>query len=205
LIAINQTLRLPQNIFVSASLGYFTQNRYGLDVEAQKYFLNGQVALGGKFGHTGYASYFKGAWSYSPLAHQIMAVNSTTRLPRVDVSLRATYGKFLYQDSAWRVDLVRQFRETDFGFFVLRSQGELNTGFHFAVPIFPPKHLRAGRVRIRTAEYFAWEYRYKGFPNSGVVYDAGNSIHDFIQRLNPSYVKNQVRHCARWKDLESLR
>lgn len=201
LLAVNQAIRLPRNIFVSASLGYFTQHRYGFDVEAQKYFLNGKTSVGANFGYTGHASYFKGAWSYSPLAHQTMSLNSEFRLPRVDLSLRATYGKFLYQDTAWRLDLVRQFKETDFGFFVLRSEGKLNTGFHFSVPIFPPKHLRASRVRIRTAEYFTWEYRYKGFPNSGVLYDTGNSIHNFLKRLNPNYVTNQVRYYERWKDL----
>jgi hypothetical protein len=204
LLAVNQVLRLPRNIFVSASIGYFTQNRYGFDIEAQKYFLNGRASVGANWGYTGYASYFKGTWSYSPVEHQIMLLNSEFRLPRFDLSLRATYGKFLYQDTAWRVDLVRQFKEADFGFFVLRSEGETNTGFHFSVPIFPPKHLRAGRARIRTAEYFTWEYRYKGFPDSGVLYDTGNRIHNFMKRLNPNYVKNQVRYYDRWKDLNSL-
>jgi Exopolysaccharide biosynthesis protein YbjH len=202
LLVANQTLRLPQNILASASFGYFTANRYGLDMEAQKYFLNGKFSVGANWGYTGYASYFKGAWSYSPLAHQTMLLNSALRLPRVDLSLRATYGKFLYQDTAWRLELVRQFRETDFGFFVLRSEGELNTGFQFSVPIFPPKHLRAGRIRLRTANRFPWEYRYKGFPDSGVIYDTGNNLDDFIKRLNPDYVRNQVHYYHRWEDLK---
>ncbi len=201
LLAANQTLRLPRNIFVSASLGYFTQNRYGIDVEAQKYFLNGKAAFGANWGYTGHAAYFKGVWSYSPLEHQTMMLSSEFRLPHIDLSLRAAYGKFLYQDTGWRVDLVRQFREVDFGFFILRSEAEMNTGFHFSIPIFPPKHLRARIIRIRTAEYFPWEYRYKGFPESGVLYDTGSSINAFMKRLNPSYVRNQVRYYERWRNL----
>lgn len=201
LVTINQVLRLPREVFVSGSLGYFTQERYGLDLDVQKYFFNGRAAIGANFGYTGHASYFKGVWSYSGINHQTMFLNSEMRIPRWDLALRASYGKFLYQDTGWRVDLMRQFREVDFGFFLLRSAAETNTGFYFSVPIFLRKHLAPRRVRIRTADYFSWEYFYKGFPESGTRYQTGNSLNDFMKRLHPDYVNNQIRHSNRWGSL----
>lgn len=96
---------------------------------------------------------------------------------------------------------MRQFREVDFGFFLLRSAAETNTGFYFSVPIFLRKHLAPRRVRIRTADYFSWEYFYKGFPESGTRYQTGNSLNDFMKRLHPDYVNNQIRHSNRWGSL----
>lgn len=200
LVTINQTLRMPREVFLSASMGYFTQERYGLDLNVQKYFFNGGAAVGANFGYTGHASYLKGVWSYSAIKHQTMFLHSEIRIPRWDAALRATYGKFLYQDTGWRMEVTRQFREVDFGFFLLRSAAEMNTGFYFSVPIFPRKHLKPGRVRVRTADYFSWEYFYKGFPESGTRYQTGNRLNDFMKRLHPDYVRNQIRRHSRWEN-----
>ncbi len=205
LLTINQTLRLPRNVFASASFGYFTKNRYGLDVETQKYFFNGKASIGANFGYTGYASYSQGVWRYSTIERLITLLNAEFRFPRVDLSLRATYGKFLYQDIGWRVNLVRQFREVDFGFFLMRSADEMNTGFHLSVPVFPRKHFPARALRIKTADYFPWEYRYKGIPDHGKLYNTGNHLEDFMKRLNPSYVRNQIHYYQRWRNLEFFR
>jgi hypothetical protein len=205
LLTINQTLRLPRNVFASASVGYFTKNRYGLDVETQKYFFNGKASVGANFGYTGYASYLQSVWRYSTIDRLTMLLNAEFRFPQVDLSLRATYGKFLYQDVGWRVNLMRQFREVDFGFFLMRSASEMNTGFHFSVPLFPRKHLGTRALRIKTADYFPWEYRYKGIPDNGELYDTGNHLEGFMKRLNPSYVRNQIHYYQRWRNFEFFR
>ena len=38
LAVFNQTVRFPNSVFVSTSFGYFSLNRYGLDIEGKKYF-----------------------------------------------------------------------------------------------------------------------------------------------------------------------
>ena len=55
----HQEVRLPTNLFAGVSVGYFTNYRYGTALDVRKYFLNGNVALRGHLGYTGYASYPK--------------------------------------------------------------------------------------------------------------------------------------------------
>jgi hypothetical protein len=195
LMTVNQILRLPQNTFASITIGYFTQDRYGADLEAQKYFFNGRASVGANVGYTGYASYFKGKWKYSRFDFPTALVNSEYRFARLDLTFRAMYGKFLYQDKGWRWEILRQFREVDIGFFAINTTTGTNLGFNFSMPIFPPKHLPAGVVRVRTANYFPWEYRYWGIWESGASgyrYNTGNRLDDFMKRLHPDYVKNQL-------------
>jgi hypothetical protein len=194
LLTLNQTFRLPRNYFLSATMGYFTQQRYGFDLEIKKYFINGKASLGANVGYTGYASYLKGAWYYSTIDVLTTLIDAEYRVAPFDLIMRATYGKFLYQDRGGRLDILRQFGEVDIGFFVSKTQIGTNGGFNFAIPIFPPKYLPTGSLRIRPAPYFPWEYRYWGIWESGASgyrYKTGNRLGDFMKRIIPDYVKNQ--------------
>jgi len=191
LLTLNQIFRAPKNTVISATLGYFTQHRYGADTEIKKHFFNGRASLGANLGYTGYAAYLKGVWSYSTIDLITALVNAECRLSRFDLSLRATYGKFLERDKGWRIDIRRQFSETDIGFFVSNTGAGTNGGFNFSLPIFPSKHLPPGPIRARTASYFPWEYRYWGDLDSATRYNTGNPIEAFMKRLNPDYIKNQ--------------
>jgi hypothetical protein len=195
LLTFNQVLRLPQNTFVAATLGYFTQQRYGTDLEVKKYFANGRISLGANVGCTGYAFYAKGAWKYSRFDCLTALFSADYRVAPFDMTVRTMYGKFLYRDKGWRWDILRQFREVDIGFFGIRTPIGTNLGLNFSIPIFPPKHLPAGTLRLRTANYFSWEYRYRGILDSGASgyrYKTGNSLDDFMKRFHPDYVKNQL-------------
>jgi hypothetical protein len=198
LLTINQTFRLPRNTFVSATMGYFTQHRYGTDLEIKKYFANGRWLIGANVGYTGYDSYLKGVWYYAGLDVLTAFFNAEYRVAQYDLSLRATYGKFLYGDRGWRFDILRQFGEVEIGFFALKTERGHNGGFNFSIPIFPPKYLPTGPGRISPAKAFPWEYRYKGLPNDGIQYKTGNSIDEFIKRLNPDYIKTQMAEFEDW-------
>ncbi|NNF03757.1 MAG: hypothetical protein HKN17_04760, partial [Rhodothermales bacterium] len=55
IISANQTLRLPGGVFVSASAGAFTRDRYGFDFEVLSSFIDGRIDVLGRIGRTGYA------------------------------------------------------------------------------------------------------------------------------------------------------
>ena len=191
-LTLNQTLRLPLNTFASATLGYFTRDRYGGDLEVRKYFADGRFSIGANAGYTGAASYLKGVWYYTNIDHLTGSIDAKYRISRFNLILSATYGKFLYKDEGWRFDVFRRFGETGIGFFALKTRGATNGGFSLSIPIFPSRYLPAGRIRVSPAKEFQWEYRYKTLPKKGIQYNTGNRIDDFMKGFDPSYVKNQM-------------
>jgi hypothetical protein len=191
-LTLNQTLRLPLDTFASATLGYFTQDRYGGDLEVRKYFADGRFSIGANAGYTGFASYLKGVWYYTNIDHLTGSIDARYRISRFNLSLGATYGRFLYKDEGWRFDVFRRFGETGIGFFALKTRGATNGGFSLSIPIFPSRYLPAGRIRVSPAKEFQWEYRYKTLPKKGIQYNTGNRIDDFMKGFEPSYVKNQM-------------
>jgi hypothetical protein len=192
LLTFNQTIRIPNNTFVSATVGYFTQHQYGVDVEAKRFLDNGRWAIGANIGYTGYASYLHSTLYYSNLQYWSYFLNCEYRYSDLDVTMKATYGRFLYEDRGVRFDVLRQFGEIDIGFFCIATKNGTDGGFNFSVPIFPGKRLSPGLVRISPAPYFPWEYRYRGDSMESVRYTTANSIDAFIEKLNPDYVKNQL-------------
>jgi len=191
ILTLNQTFRLPKNTFLSTSAGYFTHNRYGADLELKKYHSNGLWSIGAKIGFTGTASYSKGVWFYTPLNDYTTLLNAEYRLPQYDLSFKITVGQYLFRDKGLRFDMMREFGEVKIGFFALKTEQGRNGGFKFSVPLFPKKYPSKKWIRIHPAKDFAWEYRYRGLQLGGTEYSAGNEIEEFIELLNPAFVKSQ--------------
>jgi hypothetical protein len=191
LLTLNQTVRLPDNAFISGTIGYFTEHRYGVDLEAKRFWRNGRWAAGANVGITGFAAYSDRAWYFSDIGDWTYNFGVETHLTKLDVMIKASYAKFVYQDKGVRFDLMRQFGEVDIGFFAIKTEGGRNGGFFFSVPICPSKRMSPKRVRISPALRFPWSYSYRGMPSYGIQYTTRNSIDEFMKNLNPNYVKNQ--------------
>lgn len=192
LVTLNQTVRLPRNVFVSATAGTFNPNRYGVDVETRAYLANGSVSVGAEVGLTGAASYAETGWFRTPTDERTALVDATWRIARYDVLLRTTAGMFLEDERGVRVDIIRQFGELDVGWFVLASAEGTNGGVVLRIPLLPAKRAAAAPLRLHMADAFRWQYRYRGLVPGGRRYDTGNSLEDVGRRLNPNQVSGSI-------------
>ncbi|MFA7288052.1 MAG: YjbH domain-containing protein [Melioribacteraceae bacterium] len=193
IISLSQFIRLPNSVFLLGSVGYFTNNRYGVDFEGKKYYNNGNFSLGLNFGYTGFAQLMFGKVFYSEPYLVTGNINTEYRVPEYDLTLGITAGKFIYKDMSLRFDVNRQFGEIEIGFFAIYSEGgNYNGGFNFVIPLFPSKHLKPNIVRIKTSDNYRWEYRVRGLipGQRGRSYKTGNSINSLLEKTNPSFIKN---------------
>jgi hypothetical protein len=195
MVVLNQTMRLSNSFLLSLSLGYFSLERYGFDVEARNYFSNGDISVGINLGYTGYASFTMRRMYYSDLYQWTGSVDLSYRIPEYDLSLCLTAGKFLSNDNIIRFDIYREFSEIQIGFFVMRStKGISNGGFNFSVPLFPSKYWKPGFVRIRTTENIGHSYKVKIAEQIGLKYDTGFGINNFLKKMNPGFIKNYINN-----------
>ncbi|MEJ5351307.1 MAG: YjbH domain-containing protein [Melioribacteraceae bacterium] len=197
IISLNQNFRLPENFFLSSSLGYFTENRYGFDLSIKKIFYDGNLSAGINTGYTGYMSFMNKKIFYSDLYLWTVNMNIEYRINEYDLTLGLTAGKFLYGDKSVRFDVSRQFGEIEIGFFVVRSNSKhSNGGFNFSIPLFPSSYSNPSLIRFRTAESFRWEYRVKGeIPAMiGVMYNTGNSFFRILKKYNPNFLLKRLNN-----------
>ena len=167
LVTLSQTVRLPRNVFVHATAGAFTPNRYGADVHARAYSPGGRWFAGAELARTGLASYAENDWRLFPAEDRTALVEAGWRHLRTGLVVQATAGAFLGEQRGVRVDVVRQFGEVDFGGFVVTSEQGKNGGAVLRIPIGPRRHPAPPTIRQRTADAFRWEYRYYGFVPGG--------------------------------------
>ncbi len=194
-ISFIQNFRLSKNYFISSSLGYFTENRYGIDLSLKKIFSNGKLIAGLNIGYTGYLAFLYKKMFYSDPYLWTANINIEYRINEHDLTIGLTAGKFLYGDNSIRFDVNRQFGEVEIGFFFIYSTNrQSNGGFNFSVPLFPPKYFKPSLVRIRTAESFQWEYRVRGeLPAMiGVTYKTGNNFIRTIKNFNPDFLTKKL-------------
>jgi len=193
LAVINQTLRLPNSWFVSTSVGYFSNNRYGFDFETKKYFANGDINFGINFGLTAFAYFVGKRFNYSDQFLWTGAANFDFKIPKYNLTLGFSAGKFLMEDYTFRFDVNREFGEIEIGLFALRSaNGISNGGINIIIPLFPSKYWKPDFIRIRTEENFGFSYlvRSNSADLIGLRYNTGNRINSFIKKLNPEFIRN---------------
>ena len=200
LMNLNHTVRLPQSFFMSASFGFFTDMRYGIDLELRKYLLNGLMSLGINSGLTGESRFYGGSYDFTVFDALTYFIDAEFRIPAYNLSLTARYGKYINEDTGFRFDAERQFGEFDIGLFVEKSSsdeigGSLTTGgFYFAVPLWPSDYSEPGSIRVRPSEQFSWEYNATHFIYfHQKTYLTGNEIDHFLKRLQPDNIKSYFK------------
>ncbi len=193
IVSFNQIVRLPKNIYLSATIGYFPDyNRYGINIEAMKYIAS-NVFIGGTWGRTGQAKYSNGILDYWMLEVFDYRAYIDYRNARLNTNLRLTLGKFLYSDYGFRFDMNRQFKEINIGFFVLKSELGTNGGFNFSIPIPPSKYFKPKRMRISPLSYFRWEYRANMNVPEATIYENGSELNNFMRFYQPQFIKSKIK------------
>ena len=97
---------------------------------------------------------------------------SLTRKPQLDARL---YGRvyvpgwnteltgeavrFVYGDYGVKGSMIRHFGECTVGLYALYTEGQVDGGFNFALPLPGRKYNRRKSVRLKPADYFTYEYR----------------------------------------------
>ena len=194
IIALNQMIRIEDNVFLNASLGYFTRSRAGFDIELRKYFGEGNFSLSLNTGYTVYKSFSPKLIEYFEDDNYFTGIVSAEyRYCPYDLTFGVKAGNFLYNNIAARFDLLRQFGELKIGFFAtVTKSSDFNGGFNFSIPLPPGKYMRIKYLRVRQSKDFSLEYRAKGFSKSVGTYDTGSQLYNILMEYNADFFKKRL-------------
>ena len=192
-ITLNHFMRLNDDFYVNTTVGLFNKNRAGLNLEIRKIFSDGKFSIGANLGlttgysYTGYQTVYLDYEQYLTalleLEYRYVPFNLTGMLQA---------GNFLYNSLGARINVLRQFGEVNVGFFMLITEDVFNGGFMIGIPLPPRKYTKLKYARIRPSHRFNWEYRAKGFPTSGAMYNTGHDLFVTFLDLNPNQIKSQI-------------
>lgn len=164
-ITLQQTVRLPHNIWLTGTAGTFNGGRYGGDLKLlyvpkfdERFSLEGRIGVTGSYQWDGFDFYY----GTKTLVTWSFGANFYWSRFNVQASIKGE--KYLLGEKGVRADLIRHFRYCSIGFYAMKAQGaKSNGGFRFQVALPPYKYKRKGYIpRITPSK------------NMGLAYNAGN-------------------------------
>lgn len=205
ILSFSQTIQLPKQLWLQASLGYFSNNRFGGRLSFSKYLFNGSLALTGRVGYTGYASYPKKknldvavkGWEYSDVDYYDYNIGVNYWFDQWNTQIRLEYGQALFNKEQLKFTCLQRFNEVDIGFFALKTQRGKNFGMLLNIPITPKKYWKPKRISLRPAQ--SLNYTYQATQATVESYETGLSILDLNRQLNPAFIKSQLLLLKRWE------
>jgi hypothetical protein len=158
-IVLSQDVRLRHNFFGRLTVGNFTNNRIGAQLEMKYRNNNGRMEFGASIGSTGFSAVTSDEGWYVSRRQRINAsVTTSLYEPHTNLQFDLKASRYVYGDYGVRGDCTRHFGEYAIGLYGIYTDGEINGGFHFAIPLPGKKWSRKGFVRVKPSDYFAWSY-----------------------------------------------
>lgn len=158
-ITLRQEFRLPGGFLGRLTAGNFTGNRIGIDAALRYQPARGRWLVGANLGLTGSSTCYGGKWEVSMWRRVSGSVWGQYNEPCYGLQIDLSAVRLVYGDMGARLDCRRHFGEVTVGMYALATAGEVNGGFHFAIPLFSSKRSVRRMVQIRLPEYFGYEYR----------------------------------------------
>lgn len=161
-MTLSQEFYFGNGFLGRVTAGNFTNNRMGAQAEMKYRTANGRLELGAMAGSTVQSIVTNDeGWYISRKQRINAAVKASVYEPRFNLQFDLQASRYLYGDYGVRGDCTRHFGEYAIGIYGLYTDGEVNGGFHFAIPLPGKKWSRNRGVRIRQADYFSMEYSMK--------------------------------------------
>lgn len=158
-IALSQEFYFGKGFLGRVAAGNFTNNRMGVQTEMKYRTANGRLELGAMAGSSVQSIITNNeGWYISRKQRINAAIKASVYEPHFNLQFDLQASRYLYGDYGVRGDCTRHFGEYAIGVYGMYTDGEINGGFHFAIPLPGKKWSRNRGIRIRPADYFAMEY-----------------------------------------------
>ena len=217
-LTVSQTVRLPYNVFVTGTAGFFNNNRAGFDLQAEYHpsfieSLKGKVWFEGRVSYTIWGEW--GEWSYANGVNRNVhpfKFGYSRDEERITGQLGVNYywekyntqfafrgESFLGGDCGFRFDMIRHFRYCSIGFYGTYIPSDwwndgVNAGFRFQITLPPYKYKRRGYIpRVMPSRNWGFAYNAAGAFVYGQRFRA--NIDDNISKnieYNPYYIKSEL-------------
>lgn len=199
-LTLTQSVRFPRNVLFTASVGFFNNFRWGVDMRAKHFLKDERFSLEARLGVT-----LRGYWeNWQFYRGKIVTVTGNVGAnfywTKYNTQFSVKAERYLLEEFGVRCDMVRHFRYASIGFWGNRVFGRddaahngFNAGFLFQIALPPYKYKRKGYIpRVVGGDF-------------GIRYNAGNELYygrDYRSRpddnmlrdnsFNPYFVKSEM-------------
>ncbi len=192
--SLEQFAWLPGVALLSASGGYFGDNRYGASLGLARPIDQGRWLIDAQVDRTGYLAFAEEGTLYSSLDQWSGFAGVTLRPPFRDFALRVRGARFQYGDRGVEVEVRRVLGDFEVAGFGQRSAGANLYGVRLDLPVPPLVRAPGSALRVQPVPRFPLEFRDRSQP-SGVWLAGVASREEYLRQLSdPSLEANLDRY-----------
>ena len=199
-VSVEQTVRLPHNIFLSASAGFYSNSRAGVDVRAKHFFHDERFSVEARLGYTRRGYFDKWAYYHGHKWTLTGSVGGNFYWPKYNTRFSVKAERYLLEEYGVSGEMVRHFRYAAIGFYGRKVFGQeyaanngFNAGFLFYITIPPYKYKRKGYIPRVVGGTFGLRYNAGNEQYYGSGYRTrpdDNPLQD--SRFNPYFIKSEL-------------
>lgn len=197
LITFSQNLRLGRGFFTTLNLGYFTNYRYGSQIQVGKFLWKDQIYLEAALGYTGYASWPRRlsaetpqpGWEFSDPGYLDYRFTAGWRWHPYNLQILASYGRGLNDQEYAMMAIARQFKQTTFEIFAQQLDKDYNYGIRLKIPISFYRMFLGNRMTIQSGDFL--DFRYNGTQYYHNTYQIGQNFPPIWDNLYPELIFDQ--------------
>ncbi|MBI5710832.1 MAG: YjbH domain-containing protein [Candidatus Eisenbacteria bacterium] len=182
-LALDQYAWVPGVALVTASAGYFGDNRYGGSLGLARPLTGGRVVLDCQTDVSGYVAFGAPEGVEYAVPRHWSGFGGVTWHPGWDAAVRARAARFLSGDRGVELEVRRSFRDLDIGFFGQQIAGDRLVGVRVVLPVPPFTRPPGSLLRVQPVERFAVDYHSRSGP-AGEYLAGVPSREDFLRQLD---------------------
>ncbi len=193
-LAIVYDQQLPDHLWLSASLGFFTQYRAGGHLKWRKYTSDGTFFYGMNLGYTRFSS-FTGKPKFIQLEPEesfVYLLDLGYQWKKYDLGFLLSAGRYLYEDAGLTFSFYRQFNEKRIGIQLVWTENGKNGGFFLHWPFLAKKYPGKSKLSVQTMRSFPINYRYTGNDRTGRTYQTGDHVIDQLWETIPYFFSKNL-------------
>lgn len=191
IVTLQQQLRC-ENIFIKTTIGWFTQQRWGFDLQLFRPFRCNalrNVALSARVGITGSSYFDQMIWHHGvpTLLTGNIGVHYYHAPSNTEIKVKCE--RFLAEDIGGRIDIIRYFKRVSIGIYAMQNDiGNFDGGFNFAITLPPYRSKRHCYFNLNSANYLDFEYSAAGLFYNGKSYRVSPREIPIENNFHPSYL-----------------
>lgn len=175
----------------SGYFGTLTGNNYGLNLEYLARTKDAHWYYGGAFFFTGTYIYHEQYFYRQFLSTRSGYVQLAYRIHQWDMTVRMIGDIYLNQDKGVTMEVIRQYGNTDIGFYAIAAENATNAGFFFRIRLWPGKFYSNKWMQIRLPNNFQNYYTVRSNSQMPRVRHFSSTFNEML-RFNPAFLNGQL-------------
>lgn len=182
-----------QKVFLNAFAGIFMNRRYGASTELILMNETGRFYYGGGLFYSGPYIYTDNTFIRERVRYLSGYGFLAYRIVSQDLTLRLIGERYLHDDYGGRLEVIRQFGNTDIGFYAQKSKNGENGGIMVTLSLWPRKFYNNSWFQFRPPHSLKIQYDLITATRSGQALRNQTDFFYDILRLNPHFIEEQMK------------